>query len=562
MQFVALATDYDGTLATEGKVCESTLKSLRELKSANKRLILITGRQMPDLSAVFPELPLFELVIAENGAVLYLPETQEQRLLGPRPPEELIRILRDRAVTPLSIGECIIATWTPHEQTVMGAVRKLNLDWQLIFNKGAVMCLPPGINKASGLAAALEFLNLSAHNVIGIGDAENDIAFLAACGCSVAVANALEPVKAVADLTTPQPRGAGVTSLIGHWLEDATRYFGALKRHALYLGDQSDGTRTELPASGGVLVTGTSGAGKSRLTRLLVERLADAHYQLCVIDPESDYSNLEHFSHLGDATRTPTAEEVIGVLSSVQVNVALNLLATDVPQRAVYFADLMGRLAGLQANSGRPHWLILDEAHHLCPRNIRLPGFPARLDSTILVSARPEALASEVLRAITTLVIVGENAPEVLGSFCSLTGMRPPTKLQSPKDDEVLLWGTHGRETAIVRVGRARQPHARHIRKYAEGRLGDDHSFYFRGPGRTLNLKAFNLATFIDLAQGVDDASWLFHLQRGDYSRWFREVIKDEGLARQAESFESSTDVVHSRDGIAAAIKRRYVIGA
>jgi len=50
------------------------------------------------------------------------------------------------------------------------------------------MVLPAGINKASGLPAALARLRLSPLNVVGIGDAENDTAFLQACGCAVAVA--------------------------------------------------------------------------------------------------------------------------------------------------------------------------------------------------------------------------------------------------------------------------------------------------------------------------------------------------------------------------------------
>ena len=78
---------------------------------------------------------------------------------------------------------------------MLEAIHELGLEWQIIFNKGAVMVLPPGVNKASGLAAALEALQLSPVNVVGIGDAENDHAFLSLCGCSVAVANALDAVK-------------------------------------------------------------------------------------------------------------------------------------------------------------------------------------------------------------------------------------------------------------------------------------------------------------------------------------------------------------------------------
>ena len=68
----------------------------------------------------------------------------------------------------------------------------------------------------------------------------------------------------------------------------------------------------------------------------------------------------------------------------------------------------------------------------------------------------------------------------------------------------------------------------RHIRKYAEGALGEDKSFYFRGPANALNLRAQNLTIFMQMADGVDDETWLHHLQAHDYSRWVREAIKDD----------------------------------
>ena len=77
------------------------------------------------------------------------------------------------------------------------------------------MILPPGVDKASGLAIALRELSLPASSVVGVGDAENDIVFLSACGQAVAVGNALPQVKAVADHVTGSARGRGVEELIG-----------------------------------------------------------------------------------------------------------------------------------------------------------------------------------------------------------------------------------------------------------------------------------------------------------------------------------------------------------
>ncbi|AFY75813.1 HAD-superfamily hydrolase, subfamily IIB [Pleurocapsa sp. PCC 7327] len=214
MHFLALATDYDGTLAADGRVTEATVAALERLRESGRKLILVTGRLLDDLCRVFPNVDLFESVVAENGALLYFPATKEEQLLGDRPPEAFIERLRSLDVRPLSVGKVIVATWKPNEMTVLAAIRDLGLELQIIFNKGAVMILPSGIDKAAGLNAALNRMGLSADNVIAVGDAENDLSFLKLCGFSVAVANALPMVKQAADWVTQGSRGEGIIELI------------------------------------------------------------------------------------------------------------------------------------------------------------------------------------------------------------------------------------------------------------------------------------------------------------------------------------------------------------
>ena len=196
--FHALATDYDGTIAHDGVLDDATVAALERLAATGRKLILVTGRELPDLERVCPRLDLFSRVVAENGALLFTPASKEQRPLGPPPPPYFVERLEALRVQPLSVGQVIVATWEPNETIVLDAVRDLGLDLQIIFNKGAVMVLPNGINKASGLGAALEDLGLSAHNVVASGDAENDLAFMRVTGCAVAVGNALPAVKAAA----------------------------------------------------------------------------------------------------------------------------------------------------------------------------------------------------------------------------------------------------------------------------------------------------------------------------------------------------------------------------
>jgi len=214
MRYLGLASDYDGTLATDGRVNQETVAALERLRSTGRKLILVTGRELDDLLLTFEQIHLFARVVVENGALLYNPATHEEKLLGSKPPEQFVTQLRDRGVEPLSVGRAIVATWHPHETKVIEVIRELGLELQVIFNKGAVMVLPAGVNKASGLKAALIELGLSPHNTLGIGDAENDRAFLSLCECGVAVANALDMLKQGADVVTKGARGAGVVEII------------------------------------------------------------------------------------------------------------------------------------------------------------------------------------------------------------------------------------------------------------------------------------------------------------------------------------------------------------
>lgn len=125
-----------------------------------------------------------------------------------------------RGVSPIEVGSVIVATWEPHETTVLEAIRDLGLELQIIFNKGAVMVLPTGINKATGLSSALQRLGKTPQTTLGIGDAENDDAFLKLCYTSVAVSNALDVIKARVDVVTRGPRGAGVVEIIDRLLDN------------------------------------------------------------------------------------------------------------------------------------------------------------------------------------------------------------------------------------------------------------------------------------------------------------------------------------------------------
>ena len=215
--YQVLATDYDGTLAHHGVVSPETLGAIERLRAAGKKLVLVTGRELEELKQVFPEIGLCDLVVAENGALLYWPGTGQMKLLGEPAPPAFVEKLRDKGV-PVAVGRVIVATVEPHEITVLQTIKEMELELEMIFNKGSVMILPTGLNKATGLREGLARMGLSTRYTIGVGDAENDHAFLRICGCGIAVANALPALKSRADFITARPHGEGITELIDQLL--------------------------------------------------------------------------------------------------------------------------------------------------------------------------------------------------------------------------------------------------------------------------------------------------------------------------------------------------------
>ena len=220
MPVKALATDYDGTLAWHSMVEYSTCTALQKFKDSGRKLILVTGRELNELYSIFSSARLFDRIVAENGGLLVNPGTYGTQVLGPEPPEGFVDRLRERGVHPLSVGHTIVATQETYASVVQETIDEMELSWQIIPNKGALMVLPRAVDKASGLRVALQELGLTPADAVGAGDAENDHAFLNICGWSVAVANALESLKARADIVTQGSRGAGVEELISAILEN------------------------------------------------------------------------------------------------------------------------------------------------------------------------------------------------------------------------------------------------------------------------------------------------------------------------------------------------------
>jgi len=568
MRYVALATDYDGTIAHDGVVDEATVAALERLKAGSRKLILVTGRELEDLQRAMPRLDLFDRVVAENGALVYRPETREERTLADPPPPAFAERLREMGVSPLSVGRVIVASWEPNETAVLRAIRDLGLDLQITFNKGAVMVLPAGVNKESGLRAALAELEISPHNCVAVGDAENDFAFLDLCGLPVAVANALPSLKSDAVLVTEAERGAGAAELIDRILAtDLAEVDVHNARQQIPLARPLEGAGGEalclIPQRQSLLLAGASGGGKTTLTVGILERLSERGFQYCVIDPEGDYEEAETLISIGTAKEIPRVDTVLDLLRKTDSSVAVNLLGVKLADRPEFLSGFMPELLALRARTGRPHMIVVDEAHHSFPDGHVGSALPSMLEGFMFVTVRPQAIAARILDGIDRIIAVGPEAGDAVTSFCQARGLPRADVPESVPTGELLTLALDAPAPRHLAVIPGKGTLRRHLRKYAEGKLGDDRSFFFRGPEAKLNLRATNLMMFLEMADGVDADTWNYHRRQGDYSRWVGLSIKDRELTdtiSQIEQGDRSVD--EARAAIRDAIERRYTLPA
>jgi hypothetical protein len=180
----------------------------------------------------------------------------------------------------------------------------------------------------------------------------------------------------------------------------------------------------------------------------------------------------------------------------------------------------------------------------------------------VFVTVHPDRLAPSVLGSIDALIVVGASPNRALREFAAASG-RAPAELRSAQGkDYVACWLLRSEEEPFaMRVIPGRAERIRHHRKYAEGDVRYN-SFYFRGPEGRHNLRAQNLNIFCQIAEGIGEETWMFHLRRHDYSRWMRDVIRNRDLAAAVEDIERRADLTpaQTRSLVCAAVEARYTL--
>jgi hydroxymethylpyrimidine pyrophosphatase-like HAD family hydrolase len=425
MRYVALAAGFDGTLARDGRCDERCIESLRALAATGRKLILVTGRELRELLEIFPEARLFDYVVAENGAVMHRPATRESEILAQAPPEILLQELRRRHVTPLTVGSSIVRTVQANEAEVSAALHKLQLDFQLVTNPGALMMLPAGVNKASGVWAALRELGVSRHNLVAIGDGENDLALFEFAEHAVAVQNSDPLVQRVANRTTQGAYCDGFLELARDLI--ANDLAAAAPRHKVLVGVRENGSAVELtPCRDTVLVHGPEGTGKAALCNRLLDRFLESGYQCCVIGAEVGGMRVPgEVEVFGDAYEVPRLTEILGALDQPTTSVAINLAALAVETRPVFTDAVLVQLQALHDRLGRPHVVLISQAHSFLTDGVIASS--ARLSEVTMIysTAEPERLPARILDSATLTLNSGTQAVTTGGAEVRISGLVP-----------------------------------------------------------------------------------------------------------------------------------------
>ena len=353
--FRAVGCDLDGTIAVEGKVSGDVLDALAAVRADGVAALLVTGRIRAELDVDFPGLTArFDAVVTENGAVVWT--ARGGRALAAPVETELEEAMRALGA-PVRRGEVLLACDACWGQAATREIRRLQLDCQLVYNRAALMILPAGVSEGQGLFDALGELGVSHHNMIAVGDAENDLALLEVAEVGVATGNAVPSLKTHADLVLDLPDGAGVRALLrGPFLSGQRRLCPA--RHWIRVGEFPDGRPVTVPGSqANILIEGETGHGKSHLAGLLAERWIEAGYSVLVLDPEGDHTalaTLRGVRVVDGADRLPAPREVVALLRQRFSSVVVDLSTLPREDAARYVIGLRPAIQTERAVRGDP----------------------------------------------------------------------------------------------------------------------------------------------------------------------------------------------------------------
>ncbi len=206
-----VASDYDRTLANEknGFIISDDVKNKVNEFSKKYPFIVVTGRERKFINVLANGLNPTAWVL-ENGPLLLI-GNNEIHLVN----KEWFEV-REKVIEKLeklglrySVGKIII-----YLDNAVNFSNELKFDCARVeWNRNDAMIMPKNMDKGKGLLELIKILKFKG-KIIAVGDSQNDIPLFNVADFKVAVGNALDEIKKIADLVLNEENGKGVISLL------------------------------------------------------------------------------------------------------------------------------------------------------------------------------------------------------------------------------------------------------------------------------------------------------------------------------------------------------------
>lgn len=553
MRLRVIATDYDGTIARNGVLDASVRESIGNARKRGVLVVIVTGRILSELRGVAGCLDFVDGVVAENGAVVALPNGHVT-LLGAPPPMCLIEKLTQRGID-FKVGRCVVEMEADFADVAISLIREMELPLAITFNRGRMMLLPASISKSSGLRQLLDTLGASVHNAIGIGDAENDHELLTCCEHGVAVSWGSEQLKKSANQVIQGDGPKAVAEYIERISTDIRLPIESTSHRKVVLEEIEGQAPFEMLIRGrNVLVAGDSKSGKSWLAGMLVEQQILQGYTVYAFDPEGDYSSLASLPNtvvLGGGRMLPHGDD-LKMLLQQGISVVLNLSHLQHDEKCEYIQRHLPLVADHRRERGFPHRIMLDECHYFLDGSLGRRLLDFELDGYTLVTYRPSQLPAEVLKSIDVVAVTRLAEHEEVDALRGLVDERSERYIDSHDwyeqlaklgiTEAALLPPTEETEGKLRRfvVAPRLTAHVRHRTKYYDIPVSKDHEFVFTSDGRRVGETAATLRELAAAAVRVMPEVLINHGRHHDFSRWIATLFCDHELANDVRKLESA----------------------
>ena len=564
-----LALDFDGTIAVNGAIHANVASAIQEARRAGLLAVLVTGRILSDLEARFRGQPRFDAIVAENGAVLKLPDLPTPITLSQEPDSRFLAELDRHGITHRS-GLCVVEAGADAAPQIVEIIHRLGLPLGITFNLGRLIVLRHGVSKASGLQEALWRLRASIHNAIAIGNAENDHQLLEACEIGAAVAWGSEALRRSADEVLP---GVG-PSAVARYIRDIVAVPRIsperMGRRRVRLGALESGEPLDLAIRGrNLLIGGDPKSGKSWMAGSLCEQLILQRYSLCILDPEGDYTCLDALPGVivqSLSEREASFAELERVLKHPDLSLVVDMSTAPQGEKPSLVRRMLNTLNRLRRTAGLPHRVVVDEAHYFLNPLDAPELFDRELGGYLLVTYRISDLSPDILKASEAAIVTRiDDRRQALALRALAPGVGTTEEwlallAELAIDEAVLLPSAFEASAALTRfrVAPRLTAHVRHRQKYADAPVYPDQEFVFTREGRPTGTRARTVRDLLVALPVLPEDVIKHHLGRGDFRRWIEDVFGDHELGGAIQHLEQ-LDVSNARDRLRRTIEDRYV---